>query len=234
MTESVEDTQNPSSLDDVLRILKEEGEKRRTTSTAMKQVMIGVVGALLAVQAFLAIVTGKIEFSNVSIVFTMIAVMAAGTAVSKGHNDALKLAKTWQDPLLVPHLLEVMDANDEEIKKDAKAGLGVLLPKLTEEHASAFSSHQLKALGALTKLGSKPKEEEVILAAKAVTAIGRIGSAESLPDLDALAAASPAGAEKNPLEASALQARADLRMRLAKQIVDSRSDHSTLVDDVKS
>lgn len=234
MTESVEETQNPSSLDDVLRILKEEGEKRRTTATSMKQIVFGIVGALLAIQTFLSIVSGRFEFSNVSIVFILIAAAAAGTAVSKGHNDALKLAKTWQDPLLVPHLLEVMDANDEEIKKDARAGLAILLPKVTEEHASAFSLHQLKALGALTKLTAKAKEEEVFLAAKAVAAIGKIGSAENLPDLDALAAASPAGAEKNPLEASALQARADLRMRLAKQIVDSRSESLTTSEDVKT
>lgn len=234
MSESVEETQNPASLDEVLRILREEGEKRRKSAVAMRQVIIGIVGALLGIQVILGFIKGKFEFSTVSIIFSLIAVTAAGTAVSKGHNDALKLAKTWQDPLLVPHLLEVMDANDEEIKKDARAGLGILLPKVTEEHASAFSSHQLKALGALTKLTAGAKEEEVLLAAKAVAAIGKIGSAENLPDLDALAAASPAGAEMNPLEASALQARADLRMRLAKQIVDSRSESLTTSEDVKS
>lgn len=215
---STEKTQLPETvnLGEVLAILKDEGEKRRKNATAMRQVVFGIVGALLAIQLFLGLVKGKFEFSSVSIIFSLIAVMAAGTAVSKGHNDALKLAKTWQDPMLVPHLLEVIDANDEEIKKDAKAGLGILLPLVKEQHAAAFTPHQLKTLGKLTK------DEDDQLAGRAVSALGRIGAKENLADLDALADAEAAIGKERPLQALALQARGDLRMRLAKEIVQAQ------------
>lgn len=218
MTDMPAAEEKSADFDAVLSILKEEGEKRRKSAVAMRQVIIGIVGALLGIQVILGFVKGKFEFSSVSIIFSLIAVTAAGTAVSKGHNDALKLAKTWQDPLLVPHLLEVMDANDEEIKKDAKAGLGILLPLVTEEHASAFTPHQLKTLGKLTK------DADDQLAGRAISVLGRIGGKESLADLDFLADAEAEAGKARPLQALALQARGDLRMRLAREIVHAKAE----------
>ncbi len=207
-----------AGFEDVLSVLKAEGEKRRTNAAAMRQIVFGIIGALVVIQIILGLVKGRVELSNVSIIFSLIAITAAGTAVSKGHNDALKLAQTWKDPLLAPHLLEVIDANDEEIKKDAKAGLGVLLPLVTEEHGSVFSQHQLKTLGGLTK------DQDQVLAGRAISALGKIGTKGNLHDLDALADAEAEKGKERPLQALALQARGDIRMRLAKEIVSAKSD----------
>lgn len=225
--QSVDSSQELSLL---LKALKEEGEKRRKNAVAIRQIIVGIVSMYIVTTVILFIIKGKVEFSSVASMFTLFALAASGVAVSQNHTRALKEASFWKDPRLVPHLLEVMDANDEEIKSEAKKGLLVLLPSVTESQALEFTSHQLDALAKLTQLGPARKSDDLMLAAKAVSALGKVGRVESLAVLDALADSSDFTKKAGNFEASLLQARADLRLRLAREIVESRSGLSNPIE----
>lgn len=222
------DSANDLSL--LLKALKAEGEKRRKNAVAIRQIIVGIVSMYIVTTVILFIIKGKVEFSSVASMFTLFALAASGVAVSQSHTRALKEASCWKDPRLVPHLLEVLDANDEEIKSEAKKGLHVLLPSITEAKAFEFTSHQLDALAKLTQLGPAHKSDDLLLAAKAVSALGKVGRVESLAVLDTLADSSDLTKKAGNFEASLLQARADLRLRLAREIVESRSRPSNPIE----
>lgn len=213
-------------LSQLLKALKEEGEKRRKNAAAVRQIIVGIVSIYVVTTVILFIIKGKVEFSSIASMFTLFALAASGVAVNQNHSRALKEASRWIDPRLVPHLLEVLDAADEEIKGEAKRGLKVLLPLVTEAHSADFNSHQLMTLGSL----SKDQDEQ--LAAKAIALVGRIGVKENLADLDFLADAEAEAGKARPLQALALQARGDLRMRLAREIVQGKAEPGE--DSVKS
>lgn len=131
----------------------------------------------------------------------------------------MKEANKWQDPALVPHLLEVMDSDSADIKAGARTGLTHLLPKLQPEHAAAFKPHQIKLLTMLAK------DKNSGMAEKAVAALGAVGDKHTLVDLDAIAEGYSTATKDELKKRStlALQASGNLRIKLAKQVIDAKS-----------
>lgn len=216
--EQVEKNQQ-QELDNLLADLKKHGECRRRSIRAMVGLMGGIGAAWVVLLVLMYLKSGEVDLTTILSQFGLIGCFTSAWGLTQGHQAALKEAEKWQDPALVPHLLEVMDSDSADIKAGAKTGLTHLLPKLQPEHAAAFKPHQIKLL---TKLA---KDKDAGMAEKAVAALGAVGDKHTLADLDAIAESYSTASKEELKKRStlALQASGNLRIRLAKQVIDAKS-----------
>lgn len=137
-------------------------------------------------------------------------------AVSPSHREAIRDALAGPDPTIVPHLLEILDGDDDGLKQEVRSHLAVLLPKLTEDHRSLFDPRSRLLL---TLLLEAPEDKVRKGAASAICAVG---SVECLHALEKRAAKSKAEPERVRLR----RALGVLRHRVAAEAIHSARQES--------
>ena len=206
-------------LEVLLEKLKTEGETRRRSIRFMVGFMgsIGGIWLLLIIATFLK--TGEIDLTSFLSQLGLIGCFTSAWGLTQSHQNALKEAEKWQDPLLVPHLLEVMDSDSADVRLAVRSGLSHLLLRLEANHGQHFTPHQIKLLEKIARGKDAP------LAEKAVKALALVGNKGSLVELDALVKSGGEAALEDAKRRStlALQAAGDLRIKLAKQVIDAKS-----------
>lgn len=218
MSEAIED---PADLASLLATLQKEAEQRRKKAQSVQQVIAGLAGGYVVVALILFIIKREIELSSILSFASLFGCLAAGVSMSSHHRQALSQAAQWQDPRVIPHLIEALDADQQEVKDEAKAVLKSLLPRSAEavEKGVVLSLKQRQLLTDLCR----DKDEE--LALRAVRSLALLGDESSLKTLDDLGRASREQSKlaKTKISALALEAAGDLRLRLARQMVELRS-----------
>lgn len=206
-------------LELLLEKLRTEGEARRRSIRFMNRFMgtIGGLWLLLVLANFLK--SGEIDWTNLLSNLMLIGCFTTVWGVTQSHQKALKEAEKWQNPRLVPHLLEVMDSDSADVRQAARVGLFHLLLSLEPEHAQHFSPHQIKLLEKVARGKNAPLAEKAI---KALTVVGNKGS---LIELDALVKSGGGGSKEDAKKrlTLALQASGELRIKLAKKVIDAKS-----------
>jgi hypothetical protein len=206
-------------LELLLEKLKTEGETRRRSIRFMVGFMgsIGGIWLLLILATFLK--TGEIDLTSFLSQLGLIGCFTSAWGLTQSHQNALKEAQKWKDPLLVPHLLEVMDSDSADIRLAVRSGLSHLLQRLEPRHAEHFTPHQIKLLEKVARGKDAP------LAEKAVKALAVVGNKGSLIELDALVKSGGGASKEEAKKRStlALQAAGDLRIKLAKHVIDAKS-----------
>lgn len=206
-------------LEFLLEKLRTEGETRRRSIRTMVVLMGSIAAAWLVLLLLAFIKTGEIDLTNLLSQLGLIGCFTSAWGLTQSHQNALKEAEKWKDPRLVPHLLEVMDSDSSDVRLAVRSGLSHLLHKLEPKHAENFTPHQIKLIEKLARGKNAP------LAEKAVKALAVVGNKGSLIELDSIASAG-AEAKKDELKKRstlALQAAGDLRIKLAKKVIDAKS-----------
>lgn len=195
-------------LASLLEKLKTEGETRRRSIKAMIALMGGLGAGWLVLILLLFLKTGEFDFTSVLSQLGLIGCFTSAWGLTQSHQNALKEAEKWQDPLLVPHLLEVMDSDSADVRLAVRSGLSHLLLRLEASHAQHFTPHQIKLLEKIARGKDAP------LAEKAVKALALVGNKGSLIELDALVKSGGESALEDAKRRStlALQAAGDLRI----------------------
>jgi len=211
----------PDDLTSLLVLLQKEATLRRKNALFLQQLIAGLTGGYVVVALILLIIKRELEVSSILTFTSLFICLAAGVSMSSQHRQALSQAAQWQDPRVIPHLIEALDADQEEIKLEAKAALRNLLPKLAEagENEITLTHKQRQLLAGLCR----DKDDD--LAGKAVRSLGLLGDEASLKTLDELGQTSQekAGPQRERLTALALESAGNLRLRLAREIVEKRT-----------
>lgn len=215
------EVQAPESLDSLLALLQKEADQRRKNALFLQQLIAGLAGGYVVVALILFIIKGKLELSSILSFTSLFACLAAGVSMTSQHRQALSKAAQWQDPRVIPHLIEALDADNEEIKKEAKAVLKSLLPKLLDD-ASPGITLNLKQRQLLTGLC---RDKDAELAEAAVKSLGVLGDEASLKTLDEIGKPdrNKPGGLTPKISALAMESAGNLRLKLARQIVEKRS-----------
>lgn len=208
-------------LDSLLALLQKEADQRRKNALFLQQLIAGLAGGYVVVALILFIIKGQLELSSILSFTSLFACLAAGVSMTSQHRQALSKAAQWQDLRVIPHLIEALDADNEEIKKEAKAVLRSLLPKLQDDAAPgiALNTKQRRLLTGLCR------DKDAELAEAAVKSLGVLGDEASLQTLDEIGKADRSKQEglTPRISALAMESAGNLRLKLARQIVEKHS-----------
>lgn len=190
--------------DAILADLRASTERRRR-ETARLRIFFGtmiVVLFALKVSAFFR--KGVFEFWDV---IPFVAILGSSVGAGKLHRGLAKEAAALKEPEALALILELHDCGDAEMSRLVKDVAREGLPEVTEGDAAVLAP-------ALPALHALARDKEKGLARIAVEALGRVGDAASVPILENLVS-------RKELEANAHAALGDLRLRLARRIIEA-------------
>ncbi|MCC7435419.1 MAG: hypothetical protein IT363_12100 [Methanoregulaceae archaeon] len=205
-------------FDDVLEILQAEGQLRRKRTRVLHWILAALVGVQAAIFGYM-VATGKDSLSNLVVSFApMLCLLGLAAGMTPRAKSALLAASTERDPRLVGHLVEALTSGDPEVVKAAKDCLIEILPTLRDD-AEPLDQVQHAAL----VHGLATADER--FASAVVRSLRVLGRSESIAVLEAIAHGkstfvSRASTERLP--ALALESLGDLRMRLARDVIQRR------------
>jgi len=195
-------------FESVLAVLRTESEKRRRQTRIIQRCVAGLVVLQIVLSIVLAI-RGKFEITDLAtILMPLILIGGISAGFSPQAKNALIAALPESDPRLIGYLCEALGSGDADLVALARERLETLftLPNLEYEGLSAEQQ------AALT-LSMVTAPESFQLAA--LTGLARVGNKEAILTLEQYAA------HKSPkVSAEALRLVPDLRMRLARGIID--------------
>ena len=207
-----------ASREEVLEILHRETLHRRKLNGQIR----GCVGflAVLCV-ALMGVQYWRHQEVDMTSFTSMFCLLGGGMTI--GLNPKLKsaLLELGNDPIAIPYLIEALDSGDSSLVPLARQILIQGLPNLREEDAARFDGPARAALGTALRTTS-----DADFAVAALGALRHVGSSAELPAMDLAAKQQLVNLPKDQRERVgqlALAASADLRLRLAKTIVDART-----------
>jgi hypothetical protein len=203
--------------DEILQLLRDETMNRRRQNRGM-QIVLGVflVLALVAMGLHWK-TTGELD---PTIFASMITIFAGGMTIGITPRMKDALVEVASDPAAIPFLVEAMDSADTTVVPLARQMLIQGLPKLTPDDAAQFDA---PARAALAKALMTTQDADFAIAA--LSGLRSIGMATELTVMDQAAKQQLVNLPKPHRERVgqlALTASADVRLRLAKSLVDSR------------
>lgn len=218
--------EQPGDLASLLELLRKEAELRRKKAHSLQQLIFGLAGGYVGVAFILFIIKRELELSSILTFTSLFACLAAGVSMTSQHRQALSQAAQWQDPRVIPHLVEALDADLEEIRQEAKSALKALLPKAESAGGGGIilTPKQRKLLADLCR------DKDPELAGQAIIALGSLGDESSLKTLDEIGRGAPKTPQphQQKVSALALESAGNLRLRLARQIVEERTSGGKL------
>lgn len=206
------------TAEEALRVLAEENAKRRKG----RNVLVWSLGIGLAVLTILvlAVWIWKGRPPDLTSLSSLLVLGGAAASFTASHRAALKAASQFEDPRLVGFLLEARISSEEkDIIEATEAGLAKSLPLLDEpELLDPYQRHLLHRF--LNHTQSKD------LARLTLGAIKRVSGSEAIPTLEAFreAKSKAKDAEWQRIGEAALLVLPDVRLRVARKIIESRSE----------
>ncbi len=199
------------SYETILAILKSESDQRKKRTRTLNTILLAVL-ALQAGSLGYLVGTGKESFGGALIsLLPMLALLGASVGFSPKAKSALIEATKTGDTQIVGHLCEALASGDPALVSLARTSLKELFPLLTES-AEPLDKVQHAALLHGMRFAELAKDLDFI--ALAVRALAKIGRAESISTLEQYTKV-----DDTKLRAAALVALPDLRMRLAREII---------------
>jgi hypothetical protein len=207
------------NLHSVLEALREESEAQcvRKKRLCRWVVLLALISLLVFVVIWL---TWGSASSPLPTQAAFLAVVAAVTGlVACRQKTAIRRAIALHDVAVVPFLFEALLMGDKLIALEARNALVGLLPHVQPEHASLFSRHQRQAMH--SAMSSAPWRDPQF-ALLMVRCVRRIGLMDSLNPLETLERSARSLAEPDWVKVAdcALEALADVRMRVAKSLIE--------------
>jgi len=192
----------------VLAVLRQESEKRRRRTRIIRGCVMGLIGFQLTTAIFLAF-RGKFEFTDLATtLLPLILIGGIAAGFSPQEKNALVAALPESDPRLIGYLCEALGSGDADLVAVARERLETLfaMPNLEYE---GLSAEQQAAL--TLSMVTAPESFQLV----ALTGLARVGNKEAILTLEQYSA------DKSPkVAAEALRLVPDLRMRLARGIID--------------
>lgn len=203
-------------LEETLEILRTEAEARRRKNRKLTAVIIGLIGLQAAGLGYMIGSGSETLTGAIVSLAPAITLIGAAFGFSPREKSALLQAAESGDPRLIGHLFEATAAGDQALTQQAMHTLTLLLPKVGE--GSGTLDHvQHNAMLQTLPLGTEPYRLAV---ARALPFIGR---PESIAVLERMTAEKKGSGQ---LQATAHQALGDLRLRIAKGIVEKASQEA--------
>lgn len=209
------------SPEEILSVLADENRKRRQGRTALYSTLTLGFGILTLL--YLALWITKGQGPDVTTFFSLAGLLGIGVAVSGRHKQALQSASKLARPEFVGYLAEAYATSDEkDVYEPAREGLILALPLLQD--AEMLDAKQRGYL-----YGQLGTHRPIRLVREVLGAIHRVAGAEALPYLERfhLSAGKHQDAEWRRLGERALQILPDVRIRVARGIIESKSSEAT-------
>lgn len=204
------------SLSEVIRTLADENQKRRSTRLVINWIFGGGIVLLLVLYGLNYLKSGQVpDWSGIA---PFLALVGAGAAFSATHKDALKKASQFANKESAGFLLEAYSTTDE---RDIREVCLTALPGSLDDIDSAdnLDAYQRSLLYKILNAKS-PK----VLVAAALRCIHRTSGKEAIPYLEQFktAAQKHKDPEWNKLGGRALEALPDVRIRVARELIERR------------
>ena len=203
-------------INEVLSVLADENKKRRQSRNALNW-CIGVGFGILALAQIVLWIKGRgmLDFQSLSSIFV---VFGAGAAFTGMHRAALQRTEELATPESAGFLIEAYATSEEkDVKEVCERALIKALPLV--ESADTFDDYQR---GLLYKTLRRTKNLE--LAEAIIDVARRIGGREAIPYLEDFrtSAEKRKGAGWERISLKALSSLPDLRVRVARAIIEQR------------
>jgi hypothetical protein len=194
-------------------LLEQESQARKKRTNQIRVAILltlGVVSASVGYQ--IARGTGDLS-SIISSVLPILAVVGASAGMSVKGKAAILLAASSKDPAVVKYLVESLDSGDAELVKLTKSSLADMLPTLRLDYLEQLDESHL------TLLRNSLSNHDPVLGPAAAITLSRLADRPTVALLEAIRDSKSVPAN---LKSAATNALPDLRMTIAKQIIDKK------------
>jgi hypothetical protein len=225
---------DPATREELIELLRVESQKQRCTQKWTIGILCAMM-AIIAISMLLKWVRSGVFPDDMLSTFGIFSCFGGfGAAASSSYKRALQLAAADDDPVMLGYLLEATTLPETSVANMAKDSV---LPRLSKvDQPMKLTSEQIVALNQLiTRHGSK-REMQVA----AIGATRFLGDSRSIQVLESIVERPSSKAEnthESQIKDLARLALIDLRMRLAKTIIDQKvqavqDERSTLSQNV--
>jgi hypothetical protein len=207
-----------ASREDVLQILQRETLQRRKHNRQMRYLFGAIIVLCGVVMVARYVIDGVVDFSMIT---SMGCLVGGGMTIGLSPKMKSALQDMASDPAAIPYLVEALDSGDASLVPLARQILIQGLPNLRTEDAERFDGPARAALGTALRTTS-----DADFAVAALGALRHVGSNAELLAMDLAAKQQLVNLPKEQRERVgqlALSASADLRLRLAKTMVEARA-----------
>ena len=207
-----------ASREEVLEILHAETLQRRRYNRQMQWCVgfIVVLSVGLMISQF-----ARHKEVDMTTMLSMFGLLGGGMTIGLSKKLKSALLDMASDPVAIPYLIEALDSGDTSLVPLARQILIQGLPSLREEDAERFDAPARAALGTALR-----RTSDAEFAVAALGALRHVGSNSELASMDLAAKQQLVNLPKDQRERVgqlALSASADLRLRLAKTIVEAKT-----------
>lgn len=207
----------PSEPAELLALLRREESLRRLNTKTIRAIAWGTLLFLIVAKA----ITWARSGTPPDILSSVPALLLLGAAsgVSANHRRAAEVAAKLESPEFVPAMVEVLDCGEDETRALAVASLRRSLPLLSAGNVPNLDERQQSLLAA-----EAARYDDVDFGELCLTTLGRFGGPRVLVELDQIAQGGHVakGPASDRLVVAARMAAAEIRMRTAKSVVDSK------------
>jgi len=202
--------------DRLLEILKEESTRRKKIQKTWTGISLAILSVTMGVPVILWL--RGVQFDG-SIVACWSSLSGVAAGASGRHKFAARAAAQLRDPRYLGPLLELYDCGDKSLVTVAKEAVLEILRGVDADTAVTLELRQLERL--YRQMTTTKSADEAAAIAGALRYIGTASSIAPLENLAASAASIPAP-HREKVRNLALMALGDLRIRLAKGVIDER------------
>ncbi len=207
----------PENLDDLVALLQEESAKRRQSDRILKQAVGALVGIFMLAIVVLWIRRGSYPDDLASSFASFAGLGGIGAAASNRHKQALAMAAKFDDPRLLPFLIEATTLPQPSAPALAREVLLSRLPTLTEPDDLPVEARRQLAASLLNTT-------ELRYLRVALDALQQVAGGESIHSLEAF---TKRPIRKNAKEIAKLKERTrlvlgDARMRAAREVIQAK------------
>lgn len=200
--------------EEVFTILRVESEARQK-QTRNLQIFFGAMVILSIVLTLVAVLRHKGDMSDFMYLGGLIPLIGISAGMTPKNKDAVLEATAMGDPEVTKYLIDSLDSGDTTLIKLVKPALAQMLPKLPEAILSSLEPrHILLLRQSLTN-------QDVILAPSAAKALAALGDRDSIAVMETLR---DSESTKKPLRDAVTHSLPDLRIKLAKTVIDQRTE----------
>lgn len=203
--------------EEVIRILQQESNLRRRMDRLIRGVALAGIIFILTLSLVIYIRKGTTE--EMGSLGALVALAGVGAAASSRHKLAAKAAARLQDKRALGPLVEMLDSQDKMMRRVAEEAVASLLPRIDQEDYDSLDRVQTEKLFSALKTTA-----DLDFTAAVLGAAKRYGGRESIAPLEQFAAGRSPMKKKEHERAVSLSkmALADIRMRIARQKIDTK------------